>query len=107
MRGSGRLVVKASDRGWRVKSSSPVPLETRRVGNDVNVHTALGKAALAKAAKPHNDTGPCSKRRDSRVSLFSRRNFFCAVGNTRKNTNDRLTRAAEILSIWNDVMDEV
>ncbi|GFV51357.1 hypothetical protein TNCV_4687201 [Trichonephila clavipes] len=30
--GHGSLVVKASDRGWRIKSSSPVPLKTRRVG---------------------------------------------------------------------------
>ncbi|GFT96063.1 uncharacterized protein TNCV_313361 [Trichonephila clavipes] len=28
----GSLVVKVLDRGWRVTSSSPVPLRTRRVG---------------------------------------------------------------------------
>ncbi|GFX37163.1 uncharacterized protein TNCV_199141 [Trichonephila clavipes] len=32
MRGHGNLVVKVSDRGWRVMSSSRVPLKTRRVG---------------------------------------------------------------------------
>ncbi|GFU13882.1 uncharacterized protein TNCV_940611 [Trichonephila clavipes] len=32
MRGHGSLVVKVSDRGWRVMSSRPVPLKTRRVG---------------------------------------------------------------------------
>ncbi|GFX05347.1 hypothetical protein TNCV_3042431 [Trichonephila clavipes] len=31
--GRGRLVVKASERGWRVISSSPVPLLIRRVGH--------------------------------------------------------------------------
>ncbi|GFV42983.1 uncharacterized protein TNCV_2661781 [Trichonephila clavipes] len=30
--GRGSQVVKISDRGWRVTSSSPVPLKTRRVG---------------------------------------------------------------------------
>ncbi|GFY07515.1 hypothetical protein TNCV_1822751 [Trichonephila clavipes] len=30
--GRGKEVIKASDRGWRVISSSPVPLKTRRVG---------------------------------------------------------------------------
>ncbi|GFW51979.1 uncharacterized protein TNCV_1189101 [Trichonephila clavipes] len=30
--GCGSLVVKVSDRGWHVTSSSPVPLKTRRVG---------------------------------------------------------------------------
>ncbi|GFW07613.1 uncharacterized protein TNCV_3917461 [Trichonephila clavipes] len=32
IRGRGSLVVKVSDHGWRVMSSSPVPLKTRRVG---------------------------------------------------------------------------
>ncbi|GFW19628.1 uncharacterized protein TNCV_1605191 [Trichonephila clavipes] len=32
MRGHGSLVVKVLDRGWRVMSSSRVPLKTRRVG---------------------------------------------------------------------------
>ncbi|GFW72949.1 uncharacterized protein TNCV_830721 [Trichonephila clavipes] len=32
MGGRGSLVVKVSDRGWHVTSSSPVPLKTRRVG---------------------------------------------------------------------------
>ncbi|GFX02740.1 hypothetical protein TNCV_2011841 [Trichonephila clavipes] len=31
-RGRGSLEVKASDHGWRVMSSRPVPLKTRRVG---------------------------------------------------------------------------
>ncbi|GFY23259.1 uncharacterized protein TNCV_3939551 [Trichonephila clavipes] len=31
-RGRGSRVVKVSDRGWFVPSSSPVPLKTRRVG---------------------------------------------------------------------------
>ncbi|GFX17093.1 uncharacterized protein TNCV_4266191 [Trichonephila clavipes] len=31
-RGRGSLVVKVSDPGWHVTSSSPVPLKTRRVG---------------------------------------------------------------------------
>ncbi|GFV70714.1 hypothetical protein TNCV_2022781 [Trichonephila clavipes] len=30
--GHNSLVVMVSDRGWRVMSSSPVPLKTRRVG---------------------------------------------------------------------------
>ncbi|GFT76923.1 uncharacterized protein TNCV_2860661 [Trichonephila clavipes] len=30
--GRSSLVVKVSDRGWHVTSSSPVPLKTRRVG---------------------------------------------------------------------------
>ncbi|GFW26620.1 hypothetical protein TNCV_2850101 [Trichonephila clavipes] len=30
--GHGSLVVKVSDRGWRILSSSRVPLKTRRVG---------------------------------------------------------------------------
>ncbi|GFX50681.1 uncharacterized protein TNCV_2722671 [Trichonephila clavipes] len=30
--GRGSLVVKASDRGWLVTSSSPEPMKTRRVG---------------------------------------------------------------------------
>ncbi|GFT79159.1 hypothetical protein TNCV_3095081 [Trichonephila clavipes] len=30
--GRGSLMVKVSDRGWRVMSSSPVPLKIRRVG---------------------------------------------------------------------------
>ncbi|GFW21882.1 uncharacterized protein TNCV_1236071 [Trichonephila clavipes] len=32
MRDHGSLVVKVSDRDWRVISSSPVPQKTRRVG---------------------------------------------------------------------------
>ncbi|GFW80701.1 hypothetical protein TNCV_3235531 [Trichonephila clavipes] len=32
VRGRGSLVVKASDRGWLVTSSSPLPLKTRPVG---------------------------------------------------------------------------
>ncbi|GFV21354.1 uncharacterized protein TNCV_2371111 [Trichonephila clavipes] len=32
MRDHGSLVVKVSDRGWRVMSSSRVPLKTHRVG---------------------------------------------------------------------------
>ncbi|GFV85518.1 putative transposable element [Trichonephila clavipes] len=32
MRGHGSLVIKVSDRGWRVMSSSRVPFKTRRVG---------------------------------------------------------------------------
>ncbi|GFT58432.1 uncharacterized protein TNCV_2119271 [Trichonephila clavipes] len=32
MRGHGSLVVKVSDRGWRVMSSSRIPLKTLRVG---------------------------------------------------------------------------
>ncbi|GFX13732.1 hypothetical protein TNCV_599421 [Trichonephila clavipes] len=30
--GRGSLVVKVSDRGWRVMSSTPVPLKIHRVG---------------------------------------------------------------------------
>ncbi|GFX23158.1 hypothetical protein TNCV_2933221 [Trichonephila clavipes] len=38
MRAHDRLVVKVSDRGWRVTSSSRVPLQTHRVGGQCTLN---------------------------------------------------------------------
>ncbi|GFT86791.1 hypothetical protein TNCV_4163711 [Trichonephila clavipes] len=45
--GRGRLVVKVSDRGWLVTSSSPVPLKTR-----CSVFTAWGTLNSRRAISP-------------------------------------------------------
>ncbi|GFT14604.1 hypothetical protein TNCV_632181 [Trichonephila clavipes] len=45
MRGHGSLVVKISDRGWRVMSSSRVPLKTHRAGKQCTLN--LSRAQMS------------------------------------------------------------
>ncbi|GFY17305.1 hypothetical protein TNCV_1090791 [Trichonephila clavipes] len=44
-RGRGSLEVKASDRGWRVMSSSPVPLKTRRIEKRCTFHLSRAQTS--------------------------------------------------------------
>ncbi|GFV50725.1 hypothetical protein TNCV_2213861 [Trichonephila clavipes] len=43
--GRGSRVVKVSDRGWFVTSSSPVPLKTRRVGERCTLHLSRAETS--------------------------------------------------------------
>ncbi|GFT68908.1 hypothetical protein TNCV_1804401 [Trichonephila clavipes] len=43
--GRGSLVVKVSDRGWFVPSSSPEPLKTRRVGQQCTLSLSRAQTA--------------------------------------------------------------
>ncbi|GFW93020.1 hypothetical protein TNCV_4209561 [Trichonephila clavipes] len=43
--GRGSQVVKVSDHGWRVMSSSPVPLKTRRVGERCTLNLSSAQAS--------------------------------------------------------------
>ncbi|GFX50286.1 uncharacterized protein TNCV_2892031 [Trichonephila clavipes] len=44
-RGHGSLVVKVSDRGWRIMSSSRVPLKTRGVGKRCTLNLLRAQAS--------------------------------------------------------------
>ncbi|GFV50735.1 uncharacterized protein TNCV_2213961 [Trichonephila clavipes] len=46
MRGHGSLVVKVSDRGWHVMSSSQVPLKTRRVGKRCTLNLSRAQTSF-------------------------------------------------------------
>ncbi|GFU49527.1 hypothetical protein TNCV_1590721 [Trichonephila clavipes] len=45
LRGRGSQVVKVSDHGWRVMSSSPVPLKTSRVGERCTLNLSRAQAS--------------------------------------------------------------
>ncbi|GFU96861.1 uncharacterized protein TNCV_4042961 [Trichonephila clavipes] len=43
--GRGSLMVKVSDRGWLVTSSSPIPLKTHRVGQRCTLNLSIAQTS--------------------------------------------------------------